>query len=69
MKTYFSFLSSASLFKNNETRERTIEPITADKNPSISKPGTIKLTPHKRNTLIKNAATPRVIIVNGIKMI
>ncbi len=69
MRICIYFLSSASLFKNIDTSERTIEAITAVKKFSIWKPGTMKLIPHKRTTLIRNAVIPKVIIVRGIKII
>lgn len=50
----------ASLFKNQETRERTIDAIIAVTKLEITKPGTIKLTPQRRATLIRIAEIPNV---------
>jgi hypothetical protein len=50
----------ASLFRNQETRERTIEAIMAVTKLEITKPGTTKLTPQRRATLIRIAEIPKV---------
>ena len=42
-----------------------MDAITAERKLSISKPGTIKLTPQSKNTFIKKAAIPNVIIEIG----
>jgi hypothetical protein len=48
---------------------RAIEAQTAVMKLDMSNPGIIKLTPHKSTTLIKNAVTPKVTMVRGIKSI
>jgi hypothetical protein len=57
------------LWRNIDTRERTIEAITAVKKLLIWNPGTIKLTPHNRTTLIRNAVMPNVTMDKGMKII
>ena len=54
-----------SLDKNQETKDKTIEAITAVEKLTISKPGTTMLAPHKRSTFIINAVKPRVRIDKG----
>lgn len=52
-----------------ETSERTIDAITAVKKFAIWNPGTTKLTPQSKTTLMRNAVIPKVRIERGIKII
>lgn len=51
--------------RNHETRDKTIDPATADPNEEISKPGITTELPQRRRTLIKKAEIPKVKIEIG----
>lgn len=53
------------MWRNQETRERTIEAIMAVVKLAISKPGTNLEVNQRRATLIKNAVMPKVTIEIG----
>lgn len=53
------------LSRNQETRDNTTEDKTAAQNPSMVNPGTTKLDPQSKNTLIRNANIPKVRIDIG----
>jgi hypothetical protein len=57
----FNYLALVKLCRNQETKVSTMDANTAVRKLVISNPGTMKLTIQSKRTLIRKAATPKVI--------